>query len=165
MRRWIPDVSVKIFRKKVDWLAFASLSGPGFSFFELQAKRNSLLINAVGSAFLAATIIAGVQTRRNRQIAPSPKPISLAKQADALLSKASLKLRASGCESWVLLEDLDGGKILDAPLEPCHSKLLSINSGLRVRSGRPDLLMIEVDKTASRPLGRVVDMRWFYFRP
>lgn len=161
------DASAKKFFPQKKWtdLRLPRFQALAFPFAEFKAKRNSLLIIAVGSAILAATIIAGVQTRGNRQIAPSPKPVGSAKQADALLSRASLKLQASGGESWLLVEDLDGGMILDAILEPGQSKLLSIKSGLRVRSGRPDLLMIEVDKTGSKPLGRVTDMRWFYFRP
>jgi len=130
----------------------------------LKAKRASLQFLGLRFGILFLIFFAGVQILGKRTIAPTPRQVSSVRVSDTLLPPASLKIQASGGQSWVLVEDLKGRMVLDVILEPGQSKFLSIKSGLRVRSGRPDLLMIEVDKTAAKPLGKVTDMDWFYFR-
>jgi len=130
----------------------------------LKVKRGSLQFIGLGFGILFLFFFAGVQILGKRPIAPSPRQVSSVRVSDTLLPPASLKIQASGGQSWVMVEDLKGRMVLDVILEPAQSKFLSIKSGLRVRSGRPDLLMIEVDKTAAKPLGKVTDMDWFYFR-
>lgn len=158
------SASIAVHKKWAD-LRVSRFQAVAFPFAGFKAKRSPLLFIGIGSAFLVAIVIVGLQVRGNRQIALSPKPVVSAKQPNVLISKAKLKLQANGGKSWVLVEDFNGGTILDVILEPGQSKLLPIKNGLRVRSGRPDLLMIEVDQAPSRPLGKVADMDWFYYRP
>lgn len=134
-------------------------------FGELNGKRKALLFIVTGSAFLVATIIAGAHISGSRQIEAISKRVGSSSQSDEMLSKVSLRLQAIGGQSWVLVEDLDGNIVLDTILEPGYSKFLSAKKGFRVRSGRPDLLMSEVDMTPPKWLGKISDVDWFYFRP
>ena len=127
------DASVSIaLQKKWADLRLPRFQALALLFAEFKWRRNPLLLIGMGSVFLVAIIIVEAQIRGNWQISPSSKPVALVKQSVALPSKASLKLKASGGQSWVLVEDLKGGKILDVILEPGQSKVLSIESGLRV---------------------------------
>jgi hypothetical protein len=76
-----------------------------------------------------------------------------------------LRLQARGGESWVLVEDLRGGRVFDAILQPGEPKDLPLGSGLRLRSGRPDLLFVSKDGAAPKALGDVGDLDWVEFRP
>ena len=78
---------------------------------------------------------------------------------------ASLRLEARGGQSWVLVERLGGGIVYDAILEPGQSKDLPLGSGLKIRSGRPDLLYVGVGMTPAERLGAVNDIDWFEIRP
>jgi hypothetical protein len=74
-------------------------------------------------------------------------------------------LEARGGESWVLVEDLQGRQVFDAILQPGVRQKLLLGAGLRLRSGRPDLLFVAVGDQASRPLGGVSDLQWVVVRP
>ena len=63
------------------------------------------------------------------------------------------------------MERLGGGVVVDAILEPGQSKVLPLGSGLKMRSGRPDLLYVAVGSGRPVPLGAVSDLDWFEFRP
>ncbi len=76
-----------------------------------------------------------------------------------------LRLQARGGESWVLVQDLQGRVVLDAILQPGEAKELPLGPGLRVRSGRADLLFVAVAGAAAKPLGGVGDLDWVDFRP
>ena len=53
----------------------------------------------------------------------------------------------------------------DAILELGQSKDLHLGSGLKIRSGRPDLLYVGVGILPAEGLGAVNDLDWFEFRP
>ena len=82
-----------------------------------------------------------------------------------MATSASLRLEARGGPSWVLVERVEGGTVYDAILEPGQSKVLPLGSGLKIRSGRPDLLYVGVGSQLSEPLGDVSDLDWSEFRP
>ena len=68
--------------------------------------------------------------------------------------------------SWgVQVERLRGGIVYDAILEPGQSKDLPLGSGLKIRSGRPDLLYVGAGMTPDERLGAVTDIAWFECRP
>ena len=71
-----------------------------------------------------------------------------------------------GLPNWLqLVERLGGGIVYDAILESGQSKDLPLGSGLKIRSGRPDLLYVGVGITSAERLGAVDDLDWFEFRP
>lgn len=76
-----------------------------------------------------------------------------------------LMLLARGGQSWVLLEDQRGRQILDVVLNDGERRSINIGSGLRIRSGRPDLLYLGVDSQALKVLGDVNDLDWVEIRP
>ena len=63
------------------------------------------------------------------------------------------------------VERLRGGIVYDAILEPGQSKDLPLGSGLKIRSGRPDLLYVGAGMTPDERLGAVTDIAWFECRP
>ena len=77
---------------------------------------------------------------------------------------ATLSLQARGGQSWVSVESLAGGKVYDAILDSGESKVLPLGGGLRVRSGRADLLFVTVGSESPRAMGGVSDVDWVEFR-
>ena len=76
-----------------------------------------------------------------------------------------LILQARGGQVWVLVESLSGGKVYDAFLDKGESKVLPLGTGLRIRSGRADLLFVSIGSDSPRALGGVSDLDWVEFRP
>lgn len=78
---------------------------------------------------------------------------------------SSLKLLSRGGQSWVLIENLSGGKVLDVVLNDGDMKDVPIGDGLRIRSGRPDLLYLGIGSQSLQRLGGVNDLDWTEIRP
>jgi len=78
---------------------------------------------------------------------------------------APVHLEARGGKSWVLVEDLQGRQLFEAILQPGVRHRLSLGAGLRLRSGRPDLLFVAVADQMPRPLGGLSDLQWVVVRP
>lgn len=71
-----------------------------------------------------------------------------------------------GLPNWLqLVERLGGGIVYDDVLESSQNKILPLGSGLKIRSGRPDLLYVGVGILPAERLGGVNDLDWFEFRP
>ena len=70
-----------------------------------------------------------------------------------------------GGQSWLQVERRGGGIVYDAILESGQNKSLPLGSGLKIRSGRPDLLYVAVGMLPDVRLGAVNDLDWFEFRP
>ena len=75
------------------------------------------------------------------------------------------RLQARGGQVWVLVESLSGGRVYDAFMEKGESKVLPLGTGLRIRSGRADLLFVSIGSDSPRALGGVSDLDWVEFRP
>jgi Domain of unknown function (DUF4115) len=76
----------------------------------------------------------------------------------------AIQLQARGGESWVLVEDLKGRKVFDGILQPGAPKWFPLAQGLRLRSGRADLLFVVVGDAVPKPLGEVGDLDWVEIR-
>lgn len=121
----------------------------------------------LGAGLVLALLVLGLPQLLSRRsvlvVARTPAPPVGERPAAAI--PASLRLQARGGQSWVRVERLEGGKVLDAILEPGQSKELALGSGLKIRSGRPDLLYVAVGTVRPQPLGGVSDLDWYEFRP
>jgi len=101
-----------------------------------------------------------------RSLAPRGGASTLSPQAPPVPSVfTTIQLQALGGESWVLVEDLKGRQVFDAILQPGAPKRLPLAQGLRLRSGRPDLLFVAVGDAVPKPLGDVGDLDWVEIRP
>lgn len=76
----------------------------------------------------------------------------------------ALKLVARGGESWVSIENLSGRKLLDVILGDGETRLVDIGAGLRIRSGRPDLLYLGIGSSPLKQLGGISDLDWTEIR-
>jgi hypothetical protein len=114
---------------------------------------------------LAAVVV--VPWLGGRQVSPARRSATVGSAQQSSLPKpsAAVQLQARGGESWVLVEDLQGRRVFDAILQPGGSQSLSLGSGLRLRSGRPDLLFVSIGGAAPKPLGAVSDLDWVELRP
>lgn len=78
---------------------------------------------------------------------------------------SSLNLMVRGGQSWVLIESLSGLVLMDAILSDGETRVFAIDSGLRIRSGRPDLLYLAIDSKPLKPLGKIDDIGWIEILP
>ena len=147
-----------------------SVQGPRISWpslpFPLPSGRLWVL-SLAGGFGIALLLIFGLQFLANRRTASRVGTVAPIERSRIPSSAAAtLSLEARGGQSWVLVERLLGGEIVyDAILEPGQSKDLPLGSGLKIRSGRPDLLYVGVGILPAERLGAVNDLDWFEFRP
>ena len=102
--------------------------------------------------------------RRSLPLGGSPR-VPISRERSPLPTAASLRVEARGGQSWVQVERLGGGIVYDAILESGQNKNLPLGSGLKILSGRPDLLYVGVGMFPAVRLGAVDDLDWFEFRP
>ena len=146
-----------------------SVQGPRISWpslpFPLPSGRLWVL-SLAGGFGTALLLIFGLQFLANRRTASRVGTVAPIERSRIPSSAAAtLSLEARGGQSWVLVERLGGGIVYDAILEPGQSKDLPLGSGLKIRSGRPDLLYVGMGTPPSERLGGVDDVDWFEFRP
>ena len=124
------------------------------------------VLSLAGGFGIALLLIFGLQFLANRRTASRVGTVAPIERSRIPSSAAAtLSLEARGGQSWVLVERLGGGIVYDAILEPGQSKDLPLGSGLKIRSGRPDLLYVGMGTPPSERLGGVDDVDWFEFRP
>jgi hypothetical protein len=135
-------------------LAFAALPG-----------RRWLWAGAAGLLLLG--FIAAGSRRLAQQSSPTggAKGPMMPQRQQATGAPVPLHLEARGGKSWVLVEDLQGRQVFEVILQPGVRHRLSLGSGLRLRSGRPDLLFVAVGDQVPRPLGGLSDLQWVVVRP
>ena len=121
----------------------------------------------IGSGVALVLLVLGLPSLLNRRSLPlgGTPTVPLDSERSPLPTAAILRVKARGGQSWVLVERLGGGIVYDAILESGESKDLPLGSGLKIRSGRPDLLYVGVGITPAERLGAVDDLDWFEFRP
>ncbi|MFM1812259.1 MAG: hypothetical protein RLZZ336_1197 [Cyanobacteriota bacterium] len=80
--------------------------------------------------------------------------------AAAPLSNSVLQVQAQG-SSWVEVQDLRSHAVLFiGVLEAGQSRTIRLRQGLRLRSGRPDLLTIRIDDGSPQPFGLSHGQDW-----
>ena len=120
-----------------------------------------------GAGVALVLLVLGLPYLLNRRSLPlgGAPTMSNGSKPSPLPAATSLRLEARGGQSWVLVERLGGGIVYDAILEPGQSKDLPLGAGLKIRSGRPDLLYVGVGMTPAERLGAVNDIDWLEIRP
>ena len=115
---------------------------------------------------LACTALAGLGWGASRQLGFRPSALRQAPvngdrlQAAAPLSASILQVQAQG-SSWLEVQDLRSHAVLFiGVLETGQSRTIRLRQGLRLRSGRPDLLTIRIDDGQSEPFGLSQGQDW-----
>lgn len=89
------------------------------------------------------------------RVAPAPPVV-----APRLNSAGTLTLRASG-PSWVEVQDLVSREVLlVGVLATGEQRQIRLRQGLRLRSGRPDLLTLQIDGQGPQPMGANLGTAW-----
>lgn len=117
------------------------------------------LMAALVIVALLASASFGWQSRRVTM--PAELPF---RSVPEIASKAHLNrtitLRASA-PSWVEVQELASGKtVLVDVIQPGNYKIVSVGSGLRLRSGRPELLSLQFDDREPEPFGQHHGLGW-----
>lgn len=126
---------------------------PGFSMGQLAAA----VLVAAGAGLLAWCGAQWSQHQPMRLARPaSPVPGSPATPAQG----STLVLRARGT-SWVEVQDLNTREVLlIGLLEPGQERQIRLRQGLRIRSGRPDLLSMQIDAGPQQPFDNNLGLGW-----
>lgn len=104
----------------------------------------------------------GISSRPATVPPVSPTPAGRAKPVNAQSrSAASLRIKASQ-PVWVEVEAMDGRSLLYSLFRGERS--FPLGQGLRIRSGRPDLIRVQRNGAKARTLGGVNDLGWHTFR-
>ena len=75
-----------------------------------------------------------------------------------------LLLRAQG-EAWLEVEDLAGELVYRNILQAGDEQRIRLRDGLKVRSGRPDLVEVSVGEGPFEVLNSINNLDWKTFRP
>ena len=150
-RPWVPPAVVAAARR---WLR--------------RLPRRRLGLAAAGTAF-ALGVVAVVQWQpppapRAAAPAPIPPPAEPLPAPPQAAADPELRLRASG-ESWLEVQTLDGEVVYVNTLQEGQTATIRLGQGLRIRSGRPDLLEFAVADQPFVLLGPVYDLDWRTIRP
>ncbi len=144
-----------------------------------RAPSGNGMVPLLASLALASGVAAGSfalwqqwQGRQQQAIQAKPvltKPIQT-KQAQAAAKDqapslaqtgaASLTL-SSGNHTWLEVKTLKGKQLFRGDFK--GRKGFSLNEGLRVLAGRPDLVRVQVGAKAERPLGPISEVKWQTF--
>lgn len=134
----------------------------------LRRKPRWVLALLAGSVAFALATMLGPRWRPAPSARPAPPatPSSpAAPSAPALVrSDLELRLRASG-EAWLEVQTLAGEVLYVNTLQQGEGTTIRLRNGLRIRSGRPDLLEVAVGDQPFQPLGPVYDLNWRTVRP
>lgn len=130
------------------------------------SRRTLLLAGCIALGLAAALVVIATQRRVPRPPeAPPPRaaatpPATAAKPS--LRGPSELRLRARG-EAWLEVQNLRGEKVFVGTLQDGQERRLPLGDGLRVRSGRADLLEASLGDDAPTLLGPVWDVGWKTF--
>lgn len=134
--------------------------------FKRLPKRRLVGLSAAAALVLVGSALVIPSLFGSRELVPRGGASIRSPQAPPVASiPTTIQLQARGGESWVLVEDLKGRQVFDVILQPGAPKRLPLAQGLRLRSGRPDLLFVAVGDAAPKPLGEVGDLDWVEIRP
>ena len=151
---------------------------------ENQGPRGSGMVPVLACLALASGVAAGgfalwQQWQGRQQQALQPKPVltkpATTKKANPKQAQATAKAQAlapaktgatsltlsSGSNTWLEVKTLKGKQLFRGDFK--GRKGFSLNEGLRVLAGRPDLVLVQVGGTAARPLGSISEVKWQTF--
>lgn len=129
------------------------------------ARWRLVLLVALGCSALAglgwsAALQLGFRTSGLRQPLLNSHRLPPAAAPAAPLSNSVLQVQAQG-SSWVEVQDLRSHAVLFiGVLEAGQSRTIRLRQGLRLRSGRPDLLTIRIDDGQPQPFGLSQGQDW-----
>jgi hypothetical protein len=127
-----------------------------FSPHDWQRYRKPGLLLGVGMAL--CLVLGGVMAQRSRM--PRPSSATAQRQPAPLQTDSVLQLRADG-SSWVEVQDLHSREVLlIGVLEAGETRTIRLRQGLRIRSGRPDLLTLQIDDAPPRAFGDINGLGW-----
>lgn len=107
--------------------------------------------------------VRGRQAAADRLLKP-PSSTSSSLQLRPSEQKVSLILRAFG-SSWIEVQDLQTREVLFiGELQAGEQRTIRMRQGLRIRSGRPDLLTVAIDGAAPTPFGDHLGQSWRTFK-
>ena len=134
--------------------------------FERLLKLWLLGLSAAAVLLLVGAALGISNLFSSRSLAPpAGAPIRSSQAPPVPKAPPTIQLQARGGNCWVLVQDLKGRKVLDAILLPGASKRFPLAQGLRLRSGRADLLFVAVGDAVPKPLGGVGDFDWVKISP
>jgi hypothetical protein len=151
-RPWVPPAAVAAARR---WLR------------RLPLRRLGLVAAATAMALAG---VAALQSQppppatRVAAPAPIPPPAEPLPAASQPAADPELRLRASG-ESWLEVQTFEGEVVYVNTLRAGQAASIRIGQGLRIRSGRPDLLEFAFADQPFVLLGSVYDFDWRTIRP
>lgn len=131
-------------------------------------RPRRVLWRSVLVAVLACTALAGLGWSAARQSGWRPMaarrlpaaPLAAGLRPATPLSNSILQVQALG-SSWLEVQDLRSHAVLFiGVLEAGQSRTIRLRQGLRLRSGRPDLLTIRIDDGQSQPFGLSQGQDW-----
>jgi uncharacterized protein (DUF2132 family) len=115
---------------------------------------------------LVCAVLAGLGWGAARQLGLGPPALRQAQrngdrlQAAGPLSTSILQVQAQG-SSWLEVQDLRSHAVLFiGVLEAGQSRTIRLRQGLRLRSGRPDLLTLRIDDAQPEPFGLSQGQDW-----
>jgi phage tail protein X len=101
---------------------------------------------------------------RQRRAERAPVAALSAPAVDASMAAAVLVLRAQGT-SWVEVQDLGSREVLFiGELQAGQQRTVRFRQALRLRSGRPDLLTVQLDGQRPQPFDQNQGLDWRTFR-
>jgi len=131
-------------------------------------RPRRVLWRSVLVVVLVCTALAGLGWRAARQSGWRPMaarrlnaaPLPAHPLPAAALSNSILQVQAQG-SSWLEVQDLRSQAVLFiGVLEAGQSRTIRLRQGLRLRSGRPDLLTIRIDDGPLEPFGLSQGQDW-----
>lgn len=144
-----------------------SVPSPVLTALALKPQRRWVWAGSLGLLVMVLGAAAAVPWLLGRQGGPTGAVADTGSspRSQTPVAPLTLQLEARGGESWVLVEDLQGRLVFNALMLPGAPKRLPMGSGLRLRSGRPDLLFVALGGEAPKPLGAIGDLDWVEMMP
>jgi hypothetical protein len=131
-------------------------------------RRTMLLAGCIALGLAAAVVVIATQRRVPKPPAALSPPAARTPPATAERASSprppQLLLRARG-ETWLEVQNLRGDKVFVGTLQEGQERRLALGNGLRLRSGRADLLEASLEGDPPALLGPVWDLGWKTFSP
>lgn len=146
-------------RRPSAWV-WPSIRLPRLQLPAVQARQLAVVLLASAGVGLLAWAGAQWSQHQSARLTRRSALVSVPESPVTVNQGSTLVLRATGT-SWVEVQDLSTREVLLIDLlEPGQQRQIRLRQGLRIRSGRPDLLSIQIDAGAQQPFGGNVGLGW-----